>query len=106
MTERDHKIKKTPGLKGSHLQCLHVSKEVPARHRYGEKPKPLSGESACWAASAKRPCTRAHHMGNKCNELQMCVQLQNCDLVGITEIRCDGCMTGALQWRDIRISGG
>lgn len=33
------KLKKTPGLKESHLQCLHVNKEVPARHHYGKNPK-------------------------------------------------------------------
>lgn len=32
----------------------------------------------------------------------MRVQLQNYNLVGITEIWWDGCMTGVLQWRDTR----
>lgn len=42
VTERDHKINKIR-LKGGHLQCLHVSKEVSRRHHYGEIPQPFLG---------------------------------------------------------------
>ena len=89
MTGRDHKINKT-GLKQGHLQHLHVSKEVPTRHHYGEIPKTLSRESTCRGASLKCPYANARSMGNKREESEMRVQLQGYDLVGITETWWDG----------------
>ena len=35
-------------------------------------------------------CTRARSMGNKHKELEICVQLQGYDLVGITKMWWDG----------------
>jgi len=64
VTERDHKIKKR-GLTEGHLQCLHVSKEVPTRHHYGEVPKIISGVSACSCATLKHLYTHAHTIENK-----------------------------------------
>ena len=78
------------GLKWGHLQHSHVSKEVPKRHHYGEIPQTLSRNSTCWGTSLKCLNTNACSMGNKHNELDICVQLQGCNLVGIMEMRWGG----------------
>ena len=82
---RDHKFNKT-GLKQGHLQHLHMSKELPTKHRDGEIPQTPSGNSTCWRASLKCLHTNAHSTENKHEQLRICVQLQGHDLVWIREM--------------------
>ena len=69
---------------------MHVSKEVPTRHHCGKIPQTLSRKATCWAASVKCLYTNADRIGNKDEELEICVQLQAYNHVGITETAWDG----------------
>lgn len=82
VTGRGRKINKT-GLKQHYLQNSHVSK-----CQQGTIPKiskSFPWNSAFWGASLKCLCSNTCSMGNKHNVLEICVQLQDCDVVGITE---------------------
>lgn len=82
VTGRGRKIKKT-GLKQHYLQNSYVSK-----CQQGTIPKiskSFPWNSAVWGASLKCLCSNTCSMGNKHNVLEICVQLQDCDVVGITE---------------------
>jgi len=59
---------------------------VLARHHYGEISKTLFSKSTCWGASLKCLYTNAHSVGKKRDELQICVQLQGYDVIGIMEM--------------------
>ena len=75
VNEVEHKINKT-GFKFGHLKYLHVSKEVPTRHRYREMSQTLSGKSAYCDASMKCLYSNTHNMGNKHDDSEIYVQLQ------------------------------
>lgn len=84
---KEHKINKM-GLKWGHLQHLHVSKQMWTRHHYGKNqqqqqnnnnkhkksnPRTVSGKSAYWVACLKCLYTNACSIGNKHEELEICV---------------------------------
>lgn len=59
-----------------------------------------SGESARLGASLKCLYTNAHSTEERQGESEVCVQLQGCDLLGITKIWWDSSTTGMPQWVD------
>ena len=65
-------------------------KEVPTRYHCGQIPQTVSGNPTCWGALLKCLYTNALSMGNKHDELEIHMQLQSYDLVGITETWWDG----------------
>lgn len=73
-------------LKLGHFQHLHVSKEVPTWHHYGEISQTLSRKSTRWSASPRWLSTYAHTMGSKHHELEICVQSRGYHLFGIVEM--------------------
>lgn len=94
---KGNKIRKT-GLKR-----LHISKEVPTRHIYGEISQTASGKSACWGAFLKCLQANAHIMGNKYEELDICVHLQGCDPVGINGMWWDGLCDWSATKEELRL---
>lgn len=65
---------------------LHVSMEMPTGCCYGEG-RWVGEKTACWGASVRYLYTSAHSLGNKHEELELCVQLQGYSLIGVTETR-------------------
>ena len=105
VNERECKINETE-LKRGHQQHLCVSKEVPTSHHYGKKPnQTVSGKSTGWGASLKCIHTNAHGVGNKYEDLQVCVLLQCYDLVGIMETWCDGSHDWSIIMWGYRLTG-
>jgi len=80
----DNKIR----LKSTYLQQMHVVK-VSTRYNYGGFSCTSRGLLACLDTSLKCLCTNAHSIGNKQEELEICVWLQGFDLIAITEICWD-----------------
>ena len=54
-----------------------------------DPPSTLPGKPACSSSSLKCLYTNAHSMGNKQEELKICVWLQGHDLTAITETQWD-----------------
>lgn len=73
-------------VKCHHFKHRHVKKELPAEQPYGESSHACSEESACLGVSLKCLYTNACSMGSKQEELEICVQLQGYDLIGIMGI--------------------
>lgn len=71
----------TTELEGVHLKH---SMKVPKGQRGRAGTHTFPGESAGLAASLKCLYTNTHSMDNKCDELEICVQLQGYGLPGIT----------------------
>lgn len=101
VTGTDHKINKM-GLKRGHLQHLYISKEMPARYHDGEILQSPSREPTCWGASLKCLYTNACSMGNKHDEIQICVQLQGYKLAGIAETWWDGSHDSSVRMKGYR----
>jgi len=78
------------GSTGITTSILHESKEVPTGNHYGEIPKTPSGKSPCCGASLKCLYFNAHSVGNRHDELEICVWLQGYTLIGTTETWWDG----------------
>ena len=69
---RDRKITQL-GLKAAHFKHLHIGKEVPTRQHYEEIPHIPYPFRKGWGASFKDLYTDARRMGNKQDEIEMCV---------------------------------
>nr|XP_009673209.1 PREDICTED: RUN domain-containing protein 3B [Struthio camelus australis] len=87
---RDHPESKI-GLKWGYLQQVHVAKEVHAakevttRRDYGVSSCTPPGKSACSNTSLQCLYTSAQSMGNKQEELEICLWSQGFDLTAVTE---------------------
>jgi len=54
-------------------------------HGHGRSSCTPPGKPTCWSSSLKCLYTNTHSMGNKQEELEICVQSQSHDLIAITE---------------------
>lgn len=81
-------------LQQVHFQQSCERKEVP--------PNLLQKFSMLW--SLRPPNTTAHSVGNKHSMLEMCLQVQGYDLVGITEVRGDGAHSWSITTEQHRLS--
>lgn len=62
-----------------------VYQQVPTEQYQGGSSHTFSEKSVRMGASLKSLSANTHSMGNKQYELELCAQLQGCDLVGISE---------------------
>lgn len=46
----------------------------------------FSGKSAEFGASLKSPCTNAYNVGHEWEEFEVCMQLQGCSFIGVSDV--------------------